>query len=162
MKHFIAIDGHSGAGKTHIASLLAERIGGTVFKLDDFGNDFDPFVGIPLLIEELRKIDSGIVIYEGVGVFDKRFDEFKAFRIFINTSEPIRDNRVRNRDLTREDRSAEDWQRVFAIWEKPEKDYFDSGIKESADLIINNDNGVLILSLIIYKNFGPMINRVFI
>lgn len=148
MKQYIAIDGHSGSGKTHISALLADRINARVFNLDDYGNDFEPFVGIPSLIEALRKVESGTIIYEGVGVFDQRFDEFKPYRIFIDTADHIRDKRVRNRDVPREDRTVDDWQKIFAIWEKPERDYFNSNIKVSADLIINNDDEADIDSIV--------------
>ena len=142
MTQFIAIDGRGGSGKTHISDILAERLDVAVFHLDEYGNDFEPFIGIPVLIEDLRKVTADTVIYEGVGVFDARFDEFHSFRIFIETSSQVRESRVAGRDTPRADRSVADWQKIFAIWDEAEKAYFTPELIESARLIINGDTDV--------------------
>lgn len=142
MTRFIAIDGHGGSGKTHISKLLAERIGAKVYNLDTYGDDFHPFIGIPALIDDLKQASEDTVIYEGVGVFDPRFDEFNAFRIFVSTSNNVRANRVANRDVPRADRSAQDWQKIFKIWDVAEQEYFTPELIQSANLSIYNDESV--------------------
>ena len=44
MTKYIAIDGRSGSGKSYLANLLAEQLDVKVFHLDDYGNDFEPFI----------------------------------------------------------------------------------------------------------------------
>ena len=105
MTRYIAIDGPGGSGKTYISDLLAARINATVFHLDDYGDDFKPFIGIPALVKDIQKSTEEIVIYEGVGVFDPRLDEFKATRIFISTSDRMRANRAAKRDVPRKGRT---------------------------------------------------------
>lgn len=112
MTKYIALDGRSGSGKTYISNLLAEELGAPVFHLDEFGNDFRPFVGIPALINKLKQADDEIVIHEGVGVFDSRFDSFKPCRIFIDTTEKLRADRAAARDVPRSDHTKEDWQKT--------------------------------------------------
>lgn len=150
MPKFIAIDGHGGSGKTHISNLLAERLAAQVLHLDDYGDDFRPFIGIPTLINYLKHAEADVVIYEGIGVYDSRFDEFSAYRIFVDTSHTVRTSRVASRDVPRANRTTEDWQRIFAIWDEAERTYFTPELVESADLIIDND-GIVDLDLVIRK-----------
>lgn len=139
MTKFIAIDGPGGAGKTYISNLLAKKLDASVFHLDDYGNDFEPFIGIPAMIDDLRKESGEVVIFEGIGVFKADFDEFKALRVFIETPESIRNIRVAGRDVPRPDRTAKDWEKIFAIWDRASEVYFTPELKASADLVVIND-----------------------
>lgn len=49
MTRYIAIDGKGGSGKTYLARLLAEKLQARLFHLDDYGDDYKPFIGIPTL-----------------------------------------------------------------------------------------------------------------
>lgn len=148
MTKFIAIDGRGGSGKTHISNLLAKSLRATVFHLDEFGDDFQPFVGIPALINKLNKVDDEIVIYEGVGVFDSRFDPFKPFRIFVSTPDNVRSDRAASRDIPRSDRTAEDWRKIYEIWKTAETAYFTPNLEQSAHLILNNETSADIQSIL--------------
>lgn len=148
MTKYIAIDGRSGSGKTYFSALLAKELHASVFHLDEFGNDFQPFVGIPALISKLKQANDEIVIYEGVGVFDSRLDVFKPFRIFMDTPEEVRADRVAARDVARSDRTEEDLQKIYAIWDPVEKDYFVPELKESAHLILDNETAIDVQSII--------------
>jgi uridine kinase len=141
MTTFIAIDGPGGSGKTYIARVLARQLDAAVFHLDDYGNDYQPFIGIPALVDQLRQAQADVVIYEGVGVFDTRFDEFHAFRIFVNTPHDVRESRVAGRDVPAEDRSAEAWRKIFKIWQKAEKSYFSPELVQRAQWVVNNSTG---------------------
>jgi uridine kinase len=132
---YIAIDGPGGSGKTYLANRLAERLHAEVFHLDDFGNDYEPFIGIPKLVEAIAASIAPVVIFEGVGVFDARFDRFDPFRVFVNTSLIVRRERAALRDVPRSDRSAEEWKKIYEIWRVAEADYFTDGLKDRADLV---------------------------
>lgn len=139
MTKYIAIDGAGGAGKTHLSILLAEKLNCKVFHLDDFGNDYQPFIGIPAMIEAVRSLDDEVVIIEGIGVFDERFNFLKPFRIYVDTPEDLRSERAINRDTPTADRSAEDWAIIYKIWEAEASDY----IRESrnlADMIVTDSD----------------------
>lgn len=142
MTRYIAIDGPGGSGKTYISEILAAHMNATVFHLDDYGDDFKPFIGIPALVKDLQKSTEEIVIYEGVGVFDPRLDDFNATRIFVSTPERMRADRAAKRDVPRKGRTEEDWRKIYAIWEEAEKSYFTSELIDSADLLVNNDDDV--------------------
>ncbi len=147
MTKFIAIDGNGGAGKTYIANMLADELHATAFHLDEYGDDFHPFIGIPALVRDLRATTDAVVIFEGVGVFGAQFDEFNAVRVFVNTAKPTRDQRVAGRDVPRANRTKEDWQQIFSIWDKAEKQYYTPELIHSADLTIDN-NGSLDIAAI--------------
>jgi uridine kinase len=132
---YIAIDGRGGSGKTYLAEQLAERLPARVLHLDDFGNDYEPFIGIPKLIEAIEKSAEDTIIFEGVGVFDERFDRFKAFRIFVNTDLEVRKSRAAGRDVPRTDRTAEDWREIYEIWRKAEADYFSEARVQKANYV---------------------------
>lgn len=137
---FIAIDGRGGSGKTYLANALAKRLNAQVFHLDEFGNDFEPFVGIPRLIESMSQANADIVIFEGVGVFDEQFDQFKPFRIFIDTSPAVRRERASSRDVPTIDRTADEWKMIYKIWHEAESKYFTQTLIDRADLI-SDENG---------------------
>ena len=84
MTRYIAIDGSGGSGKTYLSNKLADAMNAQVFHLDKYGSDFVPFVGLPVLRRLIGESTDEIVIYEGVGVFDKRFDDLNPFKIFVD------------------------------------------------------------------------------
>ena len=107
--------------------------------MDEYGNDFEPFIGIPKLIEILSAQSDETVIYEGVGVFDSRFDLFSAFKIFVDTPALIRKERAESRDVPTDERSAEDWKKIYDIWKEAEEEYFTDEIKNKAQIIVGED-----------------------
>src|SRR5690349_13382661 len=115
MTRYIAIDGSGGSGKTYLSNKLADAMNAQVFHLDKYGSDFVPFVGLPVLRRLIGESTDEIVIYEGVGVFDKRFDDLNPFKIFVDTPEDIRARRVAGRDVPRGDRTLEDWKLITQI-----------------------------------------------
>lgn len=149
MTKYIAIDGNGGSGKTYLSELLAAELGAKVFHLDEYGDDFKPFIGIPALIEVVRAATDDIVIYEGVGVFDERFASFDAVRVFVRTSEAVRADRAAKRDVPRPGRTAADWEKIFSIWADAESSYYTPALIASADITINNDSSVDITVLAI-------------
>ena len=124
MTKYVAVDGRSGSGKTYFSLLLGEALQAPVVHLDDYGDDYRPFIGIPTLKEVLQRQKADIVIYEGVGVFDERLDEFHPFKICIDTPKSTRLQRLRDRDVPNESRSAEEWEKIEAIWHEAENEYF--------------------------------------
>lgn len=141
MERLIAIDGRGGSGKTYLSEQLAERLGAKVYHLDDYGDDYQPFIGIPKLIEALEQTDAPIVIFEGIGVFDERFDQFQPYRIFVGTPEVVRSQRATDRDIPRPGRSAEDWRNIWAIWSKVESEYFTQARIDKASCIVGAEDG---------------------
>lgn len=141
MTQFIAIDGRGGSGKSHLSHLLEKELGVNAYHLDDYGDDYKPFIGIPKLIEELENSEDPIVLFEGIGVFKEQFDKFNAFKIFVDTPEAIRESRATGRDVPRADRTAEDWKNIWAIWTIAEKDYFTDALKGKANLIVGSSDG---------------------
>ncbi len=133
---YIAIDGRGGSGKTHLANLLATRLRGEVFQLDYFGNDHEPFVGIPKLIEAVDASRGEVTIFEGVGVFDARFDRFHPLRVFVNTPPELRKKRAEGRDVPRADRSQEEWKKIYEIWKEAEASYFTGAVISRADIVV--------------------------
>lgn len=131
----IAIDGPGGAGKTYLANRLAEQLRAEIFHLDEFGNDYEPFIGIPKLVEALDASTASVVIFEGVGAFDERFDRFSPYRIFVNTSRDIRRERAASRDIPRSDRSVDEWKKIYEIWRVAEAEYFTDALRSRAHLV---------------------------
>ena len=154
MTRYIAIDGKGGSGKTYLSSLLAERLGATLLHLDDYGDDYKPFIGLPRLVAELEQITDDIVIYEGVGVFDERFDKFKPFRILVQVPGEIKAARASSRDVPRADRSAEDWKKIWDIWFEAEAKYFDESFSQKADIIVGTEDGQFDIELILARLDG--------
>jgi uridine kinase len=144
---YIAIDGRGGSGKTHLANMLADQLGVTALHLDDFGNDYEPFVGIPKLIEAIENASGDIVIFEGVGVFDDRFDRFQPFRILVNTDPEVRRTRAAARDVPRSDRSADEWKKIYDIWRDAETAYFTDARMAKADLVTAADGRVDVVEI---------------
>lgn len=139
---YIAIDGRGGSGKTYLANMLGEKLNAHVLHLDDYGNDYEPFVGIPQLIEELDRQSGGPVIFEGVGVFDPRFDRFNALKIFVDTAPEVRKARAANRDVPRHDRSADEWKKIYDIWARAEAEYFTDSVTAKADMITGANGAI--------------------
>lgn len=141
MTKYIAIEGKGGSGKTHLSNLLGSELGVKTFHLDDYGNDWKPFVGIPKLIELLDQTSEDVVIFEGVGVFKQEFDRFNAFKIFVNTPEKVRAKRATSRDVPRDDRSAEDWEKIWKIWTESDKHYYSPELQRKANLTVGSVDG---------------------
>lgn len=141
MTKYIAIDGKGGSGKTYMSELLASRLQARLFHLDDYGDDYKPFIGIPTLRKLVAKATDDIVIYEGVGVFDDQFDDLRPFRIFVQVPEEIRKQRAEGRDVPRDDRTAEDWKEIWAIWDEAEPACFTESIIQKADMIVGTKDG---------------------
>ncbi len=140
MTKYIAIDGRSGSGKTYFARILAEHLNAKIYDLDDYGDDRIPFVGISKLIKAISEAKDEIIIYEGVGVFDDKFNKFNAFKILVETPNEIRKTRIASRDMTKSNRSIDEWLKIFDIWENAECDYFDKHTRDKADIIIRSDS----------------------
>ena len=151
MTRYVAIDGKGSSGKTHLAKLLAGALQARLFHLDDYGDDYKPFVGIPGLRELVAKATDEIVIYEGVGVFDDRFDDLRPFRIFVQVPENIRKERAEGRDVPRSNRTAEDWKEIWSIWDKAEPEYFTEAIIQKADMIVGAEDGDFDLDSIVAR-----------
>lgn len=136
MTRYIAIEGKGGSGKTYLAHLLQKKLNCELFHLDDYGNDYEPFVGIPRLIEELKNTDAPLVIFEGVGVFDDRFNEYEPFRILVSVPDEIRKMRAEGRDVPTDSRSAAEWSKIYDIWMRAEAEYFTDDLEAKADLVV--------------------------
>lgn len=142
MTRYIAIDGKGGSGKTHLTNLLEEKLSVPVFHLDEYGNDYEPFIGIPKLVEKLQHTDAPVLIFEGVGVFKSDFDEFNAFKILVDITDEVRKIRVGGRDVPTDERSQEEWDKIFDIWIKAESEYFTDELKTKADLVVGEEYDV--------------------
>ena len=141
MTRYIAVDGKGGSGKTYLSRLLAKRLQARLFHLDDYGDDYKPFIGIPKLRQLVAEATDDIVIYEGVGVFDDRLDDLRPFRIFVQVPEVIRKQRAEGRDVPRGDRTVDDWKEVWRIWDEAEPEYFTEAIMQKADMIVGAEDG---------------------
>ena len=151
MTKYIAIDGKGGSGKTYMSELLASRLQARLFHLDDYGDDYKPFIGIPTLRKLVAKATDDIVIYEGVGVFDDQFDDLRPFRIFVQVPEEVRQQRAEGRDVPRDDRTAEDWKEIWRIWDKAEPEYFTDLIIQKADMVVDTANGEVDVDTIVER-----------
>lgn len=149
MTKYVAIEGRGGSGKTYLSTLLGEKMSVKVFHLDDYGDDWKPFIGIPKLIELLTATTDDVVIFEGVGVFKDEFDQFNAYKIFVDTPEDIRDSRAKGRDIPRSDRTAEDWKDIWVIWNESDKTYYTAELRAKADLVVGSDSGEFAIDEII-------------
>lgn len=141
MTRYIAIDGKGGSGKTYLSELLARKLQARLFHLDDYGDDYKPFIGIPKLRQLVAEATDDIVIYEGVGVFDDRFDDLQPFRVFVQVPEDIRKERAEGRDVPRSDRTVEDWQEIWRIWDEAEPKHFTEATMQKADIIVGEEDG---------------------
>lgn len=141
MTKFIAIEGKGGSGKTYLSEILKNELNAKVFHLDDYGNDYEPFIGIPKLIKALDLATEGVIIFEGVGVFKSNFDKYNSFKIFVDTPELIRSERASSRDIPRNDRSENDWKEIWEIWSVAEAKYYNEKLKQKANLIVGSKDG---------------------
>lgn len=148
MTKYIAIDGMGGSGKSYISDLLATRLNAEVFHLDDYGDDFHPFIGLPKLLEIVKQSAAEIVIYEGVGVFDDKFNVLDPFKILVKSSDDIINERIYKRDILNPRYTKEEWMRIGKIWESAQNEYFNKSIDNKADLTIGN-NGELDIDMIV-------------
>lgn len=149
MAKFIAIDGDGGSGKTFLSSILANKLSAPVYHLDDYGDDYHPFIGIPKLINDVKYLHEDLIIVEGIGVFDERFDFLNPVRIFVNTPTSLRTDRALSRDKPTSERSAKEWQKIYKIWEEQTSEYI-SHAKLRADIIVE-DSGSKEADFIISK-----------
>jgi len=140
MTKYIAIDGMSGSGKTYLSDLLAQRLSAEVLHLDDYGNDFEPFIGLTKLFDKINQSKAKIIIYEGVGVFGDELNNLKPFRILVKSNDDIRNERLYNRDALSPKHTKDEWVLIGKIWEDVENKYFDNSLDNKADLIIENNN----------------------
>lgn len=136
MTRYIAIDGKGGSGKTYLATLLQQRLNAQLFHLDTYGNDYEPFIGIPALVRALEKADGETVIFEGVGVFDERFNQFKPFRMLVDVPDDVRKARAEGRDVPTDERPAEAWSAIYDIWLRAESEYFTTAVAAKADVVV--------------------------
>lgn len=150
MTKYIAIDGMSGSGKTYLSNLLSKRLNAKVFHLDEYGDDFHPFVGLPKLLDKVKQAKAEIVIYEGVGVFGDKFNSLEPFRILVKANDDIKNKRIYDRDVLSPKHTKDEWVLIGEIWEDVEKEYFDNSLDNKADLIIKN-NDKLNIDLVISK-----------
>lgn len=141
MQQYIAIDGKGGSGKTFLSELLASALGAAVFHLDTYGNDYEPFIGIPKLVQAVHNAKSDIVIYEGVGAFDARFDRLNPYRILVSVPDSIKRARAERRDIPRSDRPLEEWKKIYDIWKVAEEKYFTDVIQSKADIVVGEPDG---------------------
>ena len=148
MTKYIAIDGIGGSGKSYISNLLATRLKAEVFHLDDYGDDFHPFIGILKLFEVIKQSTAEMVIYEGVGVFNDKFDALNPFKILVKSSDDNINERIYKRDILNPRYTKEEWIRIGKIWECAQGKYFNNTIDDKADLTIDN-NGELDIDLIV-------------
>lgn len=141
MTKYIAIEGRGGSGKTYLSNILGKELGIRTLHLDDYGDDWKPFIGIPKLIKLLDAATEEIVIFEGVGVFKQAFDKYDAFKIFVDTPEAIRVHRAEGRDVPRSDRTADDWKKIWAIWAESDKEYYSPALVQKSDLVVGSKDG---------------------
>jgi uridine kinase len=156
MRKYIAIDGKGGSGKTYLANILGERLGAKVFHLDDYGNDYEPFIGLPKLHSEILASDMDCVIYEGVGVFDRRFANLNSYKILVKIPDQVRKDRALSRDVQTSLRTVEEWNKIYAIWAKAEEEYFgDGSIEDGTNQIVGEHDGEFAIDSVIadIKNY---------
>jgi uridine kinase len=151
MTKYIAIDGRGGSGKTFLSELLANKLNAIVYHLDDYGNDYYPFIGMSKLVDALGKANDDVVIFEGIGVFDECFDVFEPMRILVQVPEDIRIFRAASRDIPRDDRSADEWKKIGKIWDEAEEIYFNNTVAGKADIKVGMTNGDFDVNAIINK-----------
>ena len=155
----VAVDGCGGAGKSTFAALLAGALGGApVVSTDEFASWDNPLDWYPRLVDELltplaagraatyRRSDWGggesivvtveptpILVLEGVSSSRQAFDDYLAFRIWIETD---RDERLR-RGLERDGAHLRD---QWLEWMADEDTYVaDEHPQDRADIVIRGD-----------------------
>lgn len=130
----ISIDGQSGSGKTVLAEQLAAKLQAPVLHLDEFGDDYHPFIGLPALYQEVAKSDVPLLIIEGVGVIDTRLSAYRHFSIMLQTSDDERARRIIERDSHKFD--SDEMTAVGNLWDEAEKEHF--GSEFHADLTLDS------------------------
>lgn len=163
----IAIDGRSGSGKTTLAATLAERLKAEVLHLDDFTDGYKPFSGVPLLeqyvLAPIRRDETTLnyprlqyaigesavverqpvtpmMILEGVGSAHELLRPYISKIVLVETPKHIREAWGMARDEAQRDRSDEENQKVWAICDAAENNYFDhSDLMAVADVVVRGD-----------------------
>lgn len=162
---FIAVDGHGGSGKTSLAQLLAVKLNAEVIHTDDFASWDNPLHWHPLVIRDVfEPIMRGaqilsyqptswwedhhparvsnqrvtpFMILEGVSSSRKDFDEYLAYRIFVDTPKEICIERGIARDMST-GKTREELAVIWEQWFENEEGFMQSdNPKEKADLIID-------------------------
>ena len=156
----IAVDGPGGAGKSALATRLAEKLGGAqVVHTDDFASWDNPLNWWPRLIEDVleplarneparyrrsdwegkAKVEWGevvpadFVILEGVSASREAFRPFLAYTVWIETPRDVRLRRGLDRDG---ERARAQWEQ----WMAEEDDYVRRERPEvHADLVVRGD-----------------------
>lgn len=139
----IAIDGRSGSGKTALSEQLASKLHIPVLHLDEFGDDYHPFIGLPALYEEVSKRDAPALIIEGVGVINPHLDDYRHFSIMLETSDQERMRRMIDRDSSKFD--SHELAVVGNIWYEAEKMHFGHTIH--ADILLDSSTPIDVDSL---------------
>lgn len=140
MTRYIAIDGMGGSGKSYLSERLAVELNAELFHLDDYGDDFKPFIGLPELHDKIKQSKSETIIYEGVGVFNSNFDVFEPFKILVKASDDVRNQRMYSRDFLSTKHSKDEWIEIGKIWNVAECEYFNSSAFDKIDLTVLNDD----------------------
>jgi uridine kinase len=95
----------------------------------------------------VQSLDDDLVIIEGIGVFDERFDFLNLFRVYVDTPDALRSERANSRDIPTADRSAEEWAKIYKIWESEASLYIEQS-RNRADIIVR-DSGPDVANFII-------------
>jgi uridine kinase len=162
---FIAVDGHGGSGKSHVANYLAHKLHAEIIHTDDFASWDNPLNWWPLVIERVfRPIAGGattlsyprskwwpdhqpepmidqpvtsIMILEGVSSLRKEFRTYLSFGIFVDTPEEIGLERGIKRDAS-SGKPREEIVKLWQQWLHEENIYLQRDQpKRYADLIID-------------------------
>ena len=136
MTFVIAIDGTGGTGKSTLSQALADRLQVPVLHLDEFGDDFKPFVGLPKLFETLQSMTDPVVIAEGFGIICPQLGDYPNYKILLEAPEALRAARCIARDSAKFDRAI--MQQIDTIWGGAERKHFTPELTRSADLVIDS------------------------
>lgn len=163
----IAIDGRSGSGKTTLAGKLAVKLNAEILHVDDFTDEYRPFSSLPLLekyvfepiqrgatrlsyprlqyaIGEATTVEhqpvTPVMILEGVGSADVSLRPYVARAVLVETPQATRELWGKARDEAQRDRSDEENQTVWAIWDVAENNYFaHADLEALADITVRGD-----------------------
>jgi uridine kinase len=154
----VAVDGCGGAGKSTFAARLGERLDAPVVSTDEFASWSHPLDWYPRVISELlmpladgraatyRRSEWGggesvevtvppvpILVLEGVSSSRRAFDEYLAFRIWVETDRAERLRRGLERD-------GEQLRDQWLEWMASEDTYVaDEHPQDRADIVIRGD-----------------------